>query len=84
MVETLGEAFRANWIAHARCNGRARDTPKSSRPCLFSYEMDMKTLLMTRGPSFPLERLPSRLLCPRCGERNLSVVYFVPSERKSG
>jgi rubredoxin len=83
-IETLGQAFEAGWVAHARCNGRSRATPKSSRACLYAYELDMTTLLLTRGPSFPLERLPSRLLCPRCGAPNLSVVYFVPSERRSG
>ncbi len=81
-VETIGAACSAGWVAHARCNARARDAPKSSRRCLYARELDMETLLLTRGPNFPLHLLPSRLLCPRCGQRDLSVIYYVPAGRQ--
>jgi len=83
-VDTVGAAFSAGWVAHVRCNARARDMPKSSRPCLYTHELDMETLLLTRGPNFPLGMLPSRLLCPRCGQRDLSVIYYVPAGRQRG
>jgi hypothetical protein len=79
-VETLGQASSLGWRVQVRCtHGRADDTRrKSSRDCINRQELDMQTLLWTRGAAFPLSRLESRLKCPRCGSRNV-VVMFVPS-----
>ncbi len=38
----------------------------------------METLVWTRGRDFPLSRLESRLRCPRCGSRNVVVLYHPP------
>ncbi|MBZ9936938.1 hypothetical protein LB518_11580 [Mesorhizobium sp. BR1-1-16] len=69
--ETIGGAFQAGCVARVRCNGKRKNVPKSSRPCEFRADLDMQTLLLTRGPNFPLEMLPSRLMCPSCGGRNM-------------
>jgi hypothetical protein len=37
--------------------------------------MDFETLVATRGPNFPLSRLESRLMCPACGNRRVTVVF---------
>jgi hypothetical protein len=38
----------------------------------------MQTLVWTRGPNFPLSRLESRLMCPECGSRRVSLLFDVP------
>ena len=69
-VETLGDAYAAGWRVLARCAGRGRidgPTSRSSRECTYRHELDMESLVWTRGRDFPLARLEIRLRCPRCG-----------------
>ena len=40
---------------------------KHGRACDFRTELDLQTLVCTRGRGFPLALLASRLKCPRCG-----------------
>ena len=47
--------------------------------CRTIAELDMQTLIWTRGAAFPLELLESRLKCPRCGSRRIQVVFEPPS-----
>ena len=42
-------------------------------------EADVLTLLVTRGPNFPLSRLAQRLMCPRCGTREVLAVFEPPA-----
>lgn len=74
-VETLGQAFSLGWRVSARYVRGKRDTMKSCRECLYSQELDMQTLVWTRGKSFPLSLLASRLRCPRCGSNRVSVIF---------
>jgi hypothetical protein len=80
-IETLGEAFSLGWRVtmrrvHSWEDGVHR---KSSRECTYRGELDMQTLVSTRGRSFPLSRLESRLRCPRCGGRNVVVLFQPPA-----
>jgi hypothetical protein len=68
-VDTLGEAWHLGWRLTARC---AFGKPR--RHGIVRAELDMRTLVMTRGPNFPLSRLESRLICPDCGSRRVSVL----------
>lgn len=79
-VETLGEAYSLGWRIIARCTHSREDGAhaKSSRECINRKELDMETLVWTRGRAFPLSRLESRLRCPRCGSRNVVVLYEPP------
>jgi hypothetical protein len=67
-VHTLGEA----WKLGRRAIG-----------CDTSADLDMKTLVWTRGEAFPLELLESRMRCPRCGSRKVTVLFEVPNQPKS-
>jgi hypothetical protein len=80
MVETIGEAFSLGWQLKARCAFGNREGMKSVRQCTWSYDLDMLTLVATRGRDFPLAMLASRLRCPRCGSRRMAVVFMPPSE----
>lgn len=84
-VETLGEAFSLGWRVIVRCTHGREDGPtsKSSRQCTYRAELDMETLVCTRGRAFPLSRLDSRLRCPRCGSRSMVVMYDPPARTAS-
>ena len=81
-VETLGEACSRRDGAHRALRGTA--APKGrvrrieSRMQLPAKELDMETLVWTRGRAFPLSRLESRLRCPRCEYRYVVVLYQPP------
>lgn len=49
--------------------------------CLNGAELDMETLVWTRGRAFPLAWLQERLRCPTCGSRRITIAYILPSER---
>jgi hypothetical protein len=51
--------------------------------CEVSAELDVKTLVWTRGEAFPLDQLASRLKCPRCGNRRVLVFFELPNNLKS-
>lgn len=78
-VETLGEMLDLSWRVHARCAWGNRDGMKSIRRCAFSCELDLQTLVLTRGRAFPMGDLASRLRCPRCGSRKMSVAFSPPT-----
>jgi hypothetical protein len=78
-VETLGMARSLGWKVHMRCSHGCREGMKSIRRCVYRKQLDLDTLVCTRGPNFPLSRLESRLMCPACGSRNVTVVFEPPS-----
>ena len=43
--------------------------------CLASAELDLETLVWTRGEGFPLQDLWSRLKCPQCWSRRITVLF---------
>lgn len=80
VIETLGEAWNLGWRLTARCAAGKQDGMHRHRECVYRAELDLPTLVWTRGRDFPLSRLESRLKCPRCGSRQVVVMYSVPSE----
>jgi hypothetical protein len=80
-IETIGEAHSLGWRVVARCAYSRGDGPssKSSRESIYPKELDMETLVWTRGRAFPLSRLESRLRCPRCGSRQIVVLFEPPA-----
>jgi hypothetical protein len=79
MIETLGQAHEYGWRITARCtHGRADHAGRSSRECYHREELNMETLLWTRGARFPLSRLSGVLKCPHCGSRQITVMFDIP------
>jgi hypothetical protein len=74
-VETLGEAWSLGWRIHVKCASEKGDGMKRRRECVYSAELDLDTLLMAKGPSFPLVRLGTRLWCPHCRETRMRVIF---------
>jgi hypothetical protein len=77
-VETLGEAFGLGWRVTMRCAWGPREGMKQKRECNYRLDLDMETLVCTRGRDFPLGGLESRLRCLRCGSRRVAVLFHVP------
>jgi hypothetical protein len=67
-AETLGDAFAAGWRITARCAWGKREGMKSRRECQYTRELDLETLVWTRGPNFPLSSLEGS---PRFANRRL-------------
>jgi DNA-directed RNA polymerase subunit RPC12/RpoP len=82
-METIGEALSLDWRAAARCVRGREDGAgsRSSRECTYRRELNLETLVCTRGRAFPLARLESRLRCPRCGNRRMVVMFEPPPTR---
>ena len=55
-VETLGIARSVGWKVHTRCAHGPRDGMKRVRECVYRKQLDIDTLVCTRGPSLPLSR----------------------------
>jgi hypothetical protein len=45
-------------------------------------DIDVPTLIWTRGRDFPIARLETRMKCPRCGSRRV-LVAFEPAENEA-
>jgi hypothetical protein len=64
------------------CDLRGRQTApfdQGVNVVAFVVTPKVQTLVYTRGPNFPLSRLESRLMCPSCGNRRVTVVFEPPS-----
>ena len=79
-VETLGQAFDLGWTLTVACADGNGEGMKRLRECLSKSELDLQTLVWTRGRAFPLARLESRLKCPACGSRRVRLAFGVPAE----
>jgi Zn finger protein HypA/HybF involved in hydrogenase expression len=74
-IVTLGQAYEAGWRINARCSHGKMRGMKNRPECHTCAELDLETLIWTRGEGFPLERLWSRLKCPNCWSRRVAVWF---------
>jgi hypothetical protein len=79
MVGSLGDAYDAGWKAVAKCEGWSRIGGAYHSACGTRYELDMQTLVWTRGRALALECLHKRLKCPKCGDRKVKVLFEPPN-----
>ena len=82
-VGTLGVARSLGWKVHMRCAHGYREETRSMRRCVYRKQLDLETLVATRGPNFPLGRLETCLMCPACGNRQVTVVFEPPSNAQA-
>jgi transcription elongation factor Elf1 len=71
MVETLLDVLHAGARLYVRCLAKGGK-------CDQHFEMDVKTLIWTRGRRFLVSALSQRLRCPHCGSRKVRVVVSLP------
>jgi len=77
-VETLKDALSAAWRVCARCIDGRVDNGRSVRKCRYHAQLDVGTLVWTRG-GMPLAELSGRMKCPRCGNRRVSLIFEPPT-----
>lgn len=77
-VNTLGEAWKLGWRVRARCYWTEPGRKGRTRYvwCDTIIELDMTTLIWTRGEAFPINLLAQRLRCPKCGRLDSVRVFF--------
>ena len=68
-VETLGEALSYGWRVTARCAAGKQDGMHRHKECVYRAELDMETLVWTRGRGFPISRLETPCAA-RCAQGN--------------
>ncbi|MFC3693151.1 hypothetical protein [Chenggangzhangella methanolivorans] len=78
-IETLGDALRSGWRVRVRCAFGNRAGLKSIRECQEAKELDLPSLVWTRGRNFPLARLGERMMCPACGSLKVTVMFDPPA-----
>jgi hypothetical protein len=79
-VETIGEAFSLGWRVHARCGQGKYAGMKAIPLCTHNEELDLRTLVWTRGRAFPLSLLATRMKCPACGSNRVFISFTPPTE----
>ncbi|WP_246259335.1 hypothetical protein [Chelativorans oligotrophicus] len=78
-IETLGDAWYHDARLWMACAYGKREGLKTIRECWYRKDLDLETLICTRGRDFPLAMLATRLRCPRCGSRQIRVVWNFPT-----
>jgi len=78
MIATIGEALDLGWRLRVSCALGKRSGMKSIPECNASIDVDLATLVWTRGRAFPIARLDSRMKCLRCGSRRVRIAFEPP------
>jgi hypothetical protein len=81
-IESIGEALAAGWRVHARCLEGVVDYTRSKAKCRYQAELNLETLVWTRGRNMPLAGLRERMMCPRCGNRRVNLIFDPPPVAK--
>ena len=79
---TLREAQDGNWSAYLTCQRRFAAL-KSTESCPGIVSLDIDTLVVALGDSFPLIRLKTKSRCPQCGTSSVEIVWQVPQPPSS-
>jgi hypothetical protein len=78
-IETLKDALSAGWRVHARCIDGQVGYTRSTAKCRYQAELDVETLVWTRGRNMSLAGLNDRMMCPRCGSRRINLIFEPPT-----
>ncbi|OJY41089.1 MAG: hypothetical protein BGP08_04565 [Rhizobiales bacterium 64-17] len=80
MIETLGEAWKLGWKCSAHCLwfGPSKRGTRMLPYCDEHFQLDMLTLVLTRGHRFPIARMNEVLRCPKCGFMRMRVFFAPP------
>lgn len=83
IIETLGDAYTHSVKAIMACAEGKGSAMKKHRECIFRRELDMMTLVCTRGREFPIGLLQERMRCPACGSRRIRIMWDFPAGSRS-
>jgi hypothetical protein len=77
MWARLEDAMKGRWMARLYCR-RHIAAMKRVDSCPEVTVLDVETLYVAFGYDFPLERLPHRLICPKCHSNVVDIEWIVP------
>jgi hypothetical protein len=77
MWANLERAWRGGWTARLYCQ-RHHAAMKPTSPCPEVVIIDVETLVAALGGDFKLERLRTRMMCPRCHTHSVDLDWVVP------
>lgn len=77
-IETLGQCFSHSINPILHCAEGKGQAMKKHRECVYRLELDMRTLVATRGRDFPMARLAEVMRCPSCGSRRVRILWNMP------
>jgi hypothetical protein len=79
MISTIGEAHDLGWKIRVYCREGKGHAMKKHRACVAYVDLDLPTLVWTRGRDFPIGSIATRMKCIRCGSRFVSVAMEPPA-----
>jgi hypothetical protein len=85
MISTIGEAHDLGWKIRVYCREWKGHAMKKHRGCIAQIDIDLPTLVWTRGRDWPISDIGTRMKCIRCGGRLVSVALEPPpvNDRKA-
>jgi len=72
-IETLLDVWQAGGRMHVRCLFDGREGLKKKRECNWRDELDVRTLMWTRGRRQTIAVLGGMMRCPQCGCRRVAI-----------
>ncbi len=75
LERTLGEAFLEGLQPSVHCLRDHRNGPVKRELCGYRADLDLESLIWTRGAKYPCWRLRQKLKCPRCGGTAVDVSW---------
>lgn len=78
----LRDAVADGWRARLYCRRRLAAL-KRTESCPGAYELDLDTLVMALGDSYPIHKLHSKARCPRCHTEATSIEWYRPDPPKT-
>jgi hypothetical protein len=79
MISTIGEAHDLGWRIRVYCREWKGQAMKKHRGCTAQVDLDLPTLVWTRGRDFQLADIAARMKCIKCGGRLVSVAMEPPA-----
>jgi hypothetical protein len=55
------------------------DYTRSTTKCHYRAELSVEMLVRTRGRDMPLAGMSERMMCPRCGNRRVNLIFEPPT-----
>jgi hypothetical protein len=77
VVEYLGNAYHAGWGLILTCR-RTHQGLKSAKACRNPYRVDLGSLVVGLGHTYPIDQLDRKLFCPDCGSPHYELNWIIP------
>ena len=72
------------WKVHTRCANGYRQETRSMRRCVYRKQLDLETLVCTRGPNFLALKAGGEIDVPGLWKQKVTVVFEPPTNAQVG